>query len=159
MTATEVAAARAIARLGRAAERALGDLSLAHYRVLSAIASGDERASRVAAKFSLGKPAISASVDALCRNGLLIRSVADDDQRATELALTDDGKRVLERAEEGLVAMLRNLAAHDRHTHAIVDALAAVGNALEDDARARGVGSAQRAAAGAALSDSSQESS
>ena len=88
---TDVAAVRAVARLARVLERASGDLSMAHYRVLAAVADGDERASRVAARLALGKPTISASVDALCRHGLLTREDVEHDQRATTLRLTDAG--------------------------------------------------------------------
>src|SRR6059058_1194066 len=66
-------AVRVLARLSRLMERASGDLSLAHYRVLSAVADGDQRATRLAERLALGKPTISASVDALCRRGLLAR--------------------------------------------------------------------------------------
>jgi DNA-binding MarR family transcriptional regulator len=49
------------------------ELNMVHYRVLSAIASGEDRASRVAERLELGRPAISAAVDALCRAGYLVR--------------------------------------------------------------------------------------
>jgi DNA-binding MarR family transcriptional regulator len=104
---TDVAAVRAVARLARVLERASGELSMAHYRVLAAVADGDERASRVAARLALGKPTISASVDALCRRGLLTREDVAHDQRATTLRLTDAGATALQAAE---VAMTQRLA-------------------------------------------------
>ena len=90
---TDVAAVRAVARLARVLERASGDLSMAHYRVLAAVADGDERASRVAARLALGKPTISASVDALCRRGLLTREDVVHDQRATTCASPTRARR------------------------------------------------------------------
>ena len=39
-----------LARASRILERATGELSLAHYRVLAAVASGEERASRLAVR-------------------------------------------------------------------------------------------------------------
>lgn len=52
----EIEAARALARASSVLERASSELSLGHYRVLSAVASGHERASQVAAKLALGLP-------------------------------------------------------------------------------------------------------
>src|ERR1700685_3261276 len=88
---TIVEAVRALSRASRLLERASGELSLAHYRVLSAIASGDERASRIAARLALGKPTVSAAVSALCRRELLTRSDVAADQRAAALELTEAG--------------------------------------------------------------------
>jgi DNA-binding MarR family transcriptional regulator len=134
---TEIAAVRALAMLARFAERSLGDLSLAHYRVLSGIAGGDERASRLAAKLALGKPAISAAVDALTRAGLVSRAVVPGDHRAVALRLTPEGHAVLRRAERDLVAGLRRLAAATDSN--ATEALAALGVPLEAEAAARGL--------------------
>jgi DNA-binding MarR family transcriptional regulator len=87
-TSLAVEAVRALARGSRLLERASGELNLAHYRVLSAIASGDERASRIATRLAIGKPTVSATVEALCHRGLLARSRGDDDQRVDVLRLT-----------------------------------------------------------------------
>ena len=102
MTAPEVPgptveAIRALARASRLLERASGEVNLAHYRVLAAIASGDQRASRIAAKLALGKPTVSASVESLCKRGLLARSGVQGDQRAASLQLTSEGKKWLAR--------------------------------------------------------------
>jgi DNA-binding MarR family transcriptional regulator len=105
---TDIEAVRAVARLSRVLERACGDLSMAHYRVLSAVADGDERASRVARRLALGKPTISASVEALCRRGLLTREDVTEDQRAVTLRLTPAGAGVLRDVE---AAMSERLAA------------------------------------------------
>ncbi len=77
-TPRQVDAVRALARATRVLERASGELSLAHYRVLSAIASGEKRASRVAERLAIGKPTVSAAVEALAQRGLLLRSAVDD---------------------------------------------------------------------------------
>ena len=86
---------RALARATRVLERASGELSLAHYRVLSAIASGDERASRVAHRLAVGKPTVSAAVDALAQRGLLVRTAVDRDHRVAALHLTSEGVALL----------------------------------------------------------------
>ena len=115
-------AVRAVARLSRILERACGDLSMAHYRVLAAVSDGDERASRVARRLALGKPAISASVEALCRRGLLTRADAAD-QRAVTLRLTRSGHAALRTAEtamrERLDAVLAHTARRPRRRRAV----------------------------------------
>lgn len=106
ITMNEVDAVRALVRMARMLERAAGDLSLAHYRVLAAVAGGDEQASRVARRLALGKPTISASVDALCQRGLLERADKSGDQRVTTLRLTPAGEQVLREAEAAMIQRL-----------------------------------------------------
>jgi len=127
---TELDAVRALARLARILERGTGDLSLAHYRVLAAVADGHERASRVATRLALGKPTISSSVDALTRRGLLIRKTADD-QRAAILRITEAGEAVLAEVDAALVARLRVVVAQLDDPAAALNALSAFGPALD----------------------------
>lgn len=136
-TAGAVEAVQALTRASKAMERASGGLSLAHYRVLAAVAAGDERASRVAARLAVGKPTISASVDALCARGLLVRSGVADDQRAVQLSLTDEGLRVLEEAEAAMAAVLEDLAIRTGRKDAVISALNALGSAVEQAALER----------------------
>ncbi|MDQ6849569.1 MAG: MarR family winged helix-turn-helix transcriptional regulator [Actinomycetota bacterium] len=124
-------AVRALARVSRLLEHASGELSLSHYRVLAAVADGDERASRVARRLALGKPAISASVEALCRRGLLAREGVAGDQRASALRLTNAGKRALTEVETALLARLDAVLEHTRDRRALVTALANLGEALD----------------------------
>ena len=58
-----------LSRLARILERASGELSLSHYRVLAMVSAGDGRASRLAGRLALGKPAISAAVESLVSLG------------------------------------------------------------------------------------------
>ncbi len=134
---TDVDAVRAIARLSRVLERASGDLSMAHYRVLAAVADGDERASRVAARLALGKPTISASVDALCRHGLLTREDVEHDQRAATLRLTDAGARALRDAEAAMTQRLAQVLAHTQRGAEAGAALRRIGAGLDRYAAAR----------------------
>ena len=127
-----VQAVRALARASRVLERASGELSLAHYRVLSAVASGDERASRVAARLALGKPTVSAAVDALCRRALLTRVVAADDQRAVALSLTVSGWSLLNRVEDQMVARIRSLSARTPDPQTLIESLAWMGGAIDE---------------------------
>jgi DNA-binding MarR family transcriptional regulator len=110
----DVEAVRAVARLSRILERECGELSMAHYRVLAAVADGDERASRVARRLALGKPAISASVEALCRRGLLTREDVAGDQRAITLRITPSGARALRVAEDAMRERLDAVLAHTK---------------------------------------------
>jgi DNA-binding MarR family transcriptional regulator len=137
-------AVRALAQLSRALERSTGGLSLAHYRVLSAVAEGHERASRVAQRLALGKPAVSASVEALSSRGLLAKAGYAGDQRAVQLAVTPEGLEVLRRAEEAMVARLLELAARTGRSEEVLECLCLLGAALEDNAPA-GPASGERA--------------
>src|SRR2546421_10046018 len=71
--ADRIRAVRALARASSVLERASSELSLAHYRVLAAISSGSAMASRIADRLAVGKPTISAAVEALERRGGLGR--------------------------------------------------------------------------------------
>jgi DNA-binding MarR family transcriptional regulator len=135
---TAIEAVRSLARIARILERASGELGLAHYRVLSAIAAGEERASRVAARFELGRPTISAAVDSLRRTGLIERAAVATDQRAFALRLTPQGWKVLERVEAEMVRVVDDLCRRVSSTGSTDDPVgvfAALGEAL--DARAR----------------------
>lgn len=103
---------------------------MAQYRVLSAIAAGDERASRVAERLELGRPAISAAVEALCREGLLERHEAPRDQRAFDLVLTPAGRVRLAEVEGRMEAILRDLATRCGNP-GVMAALGALGPALD----------------------------
>jgi DNA-binding MarR family transcriptional regulator len=134
---TLVAAVRAGARLARMLERASGDLGLPHYRVLSAIADGEGRASRVAERLALGRPTVSAAVDALCRQGLLERNEAAGDQRAIDLRVTAAGTARLEEVESRLVRTLGDLCGRIPEGTALLEGLAALGPALDGAAGER----------------------
>jgi DNA-binding MarR family transcriptional regulator len=126
-----VQAVRALARVSRVLERASGEVNMAHYRVLSAVGSGDERASRVAERLALGKPTVSAAVHALSRRGLLSMIDSPGDRRAMSLSLTAEGKAVLERVEREMVAGLEELCAHVPDRERLLDSLGWLGAAIE----------------------------
>jgi DNA-binding MarR family transcriptional regulator len=113
-------------------ERASAELSLSQYRVLASIASGDERASRIAARLALGKPTVSATVESLRHRGLLSRSGVDDDQRAAALKLTAEGKAALHTAEQLMIERLVELADRTPDPAAVVRALAALDKAIDE---------------------------
>ena len=112
-------------------ERASGEVNLAHYRVLAAIASGDQRASRIATKLALGKPTISASVESLCKRGLLARAGVAGDQRAAALQLTSEGERWLSTVETAMAAWLDDVCAKTPDPGQTLRALVSMGEAIE----------------------------
>ncbi|HWD03755.1 MAG TPA: MarR family winged helix-turn-helix transcriptional regulator [Amycolatopsis sp.] len=128
----EQAAVRALARASRLLERSTGELNLAHYRVLAAIATGDERASRVARRLALGRPAISAAVDALTKRGLVVREDVDADHRATALSLTPEGERLLAETETEMIARITALTARTPDGDRVLESLAWLGRAIDE---------------------------
>ncbi|HEY4020984.1 MAG TPA: MarR family winged helix-turn-helix transcriptional regulator [Pseudonocardiaceae bacterium] len=132
-----VDAVRALARAARVLERASGELSLPHYRVLSAIAAGDERASRVAERLALGKPAVSAAVESLSQRGLVARSEVVGDQRAAALRLTEAGNTLLEDVETHMLERLAELSARTPDAERLVESLVWLGVAIEESAEER----------------------
>jgi DNA-binding MarR family transcriptional regulator len=127
-----VEAVRALARVARLLERSTGALSLAQYRVLAAVASGHGRASRIAERLALGKPAISAAVEALSQRGLLLRGEVADDQRASALSLTAEGRAVLLEVETTMADELTSLVARRPDPDRLVAALAELGVAVDE---------------------------
>ena len=147
-TTGRVQAIRALARMARQLERSSGDLNLAHYRVLAAVADGDERASRVADRLALGKPTVSAAVESLTKRGLLSREDAADDRRAATLTLTPAGEAALAAVEEGMLERLDDLCARTPEPDAVLDALARLGEALDEVADERLAARKAKGAAG-----------
>jgi DNA-binding MarR family transcriptional regulator len=126
-----VEAVRALARAARLLERASSEISMGHYRVLSAIAEGEDRAARVAERLALGRPTVSAAVDALCRGGLLDRAEVDGDQRGSALGLTPAGSALLERVEGEMVRLLADLCDRTPAGSQTEEALASLGAAID----------------------------
>jgi DNA-binding MarR family transcriptional regulator len=131
-TPRQVDAVRALARATRVLERASGELSLAHYRVLSAIASGEKRASRVAERLAIGKPTVSAAVEALAQRGLLVRSAVDGDQRVAVLHLTPEGEALLARVETEMTRRINDLCGRTPDPDRLMESLAWLGAAIDD---------------------------
>jgi DNA-binding MarR family transcriptional regulator len=133
-------AVRALVRVAALLEKSSSELSLAHYRVLSAISSGDERASRIARRLALGKPTVSAAVASLCQRGLLVRSGVEGDLRATDLRLTAEGRAVLERVETEMIRRLEQVVSRAPDPAGAMDALAGLAPAIEDVVAERAAG-------------------
>lgn len=125
------AAVDAVTRLARMLERSAAPLSLADFRVLSAIDSGEDRASHLAQRLAVGKPAISATVDSLAKRGLVTRAKVDGDQRAMALTLTAAGAAEYESAKARLAERLREVADQASDPGASIRTLAGLGPAIE----------------------------
>jgi DNA-binding MarR family transcriptional regulator len=128
----ETEAIRALARASSLLERSSDELNLSHYRVLSAVASGQERASQVARRLALGRPAVSAAVDSLCQRGLLARFQVDGDHRAATLRLTGDGERLLATVEAEMRDRIRDLCRRTPDSGRMLESLVWLGQALDE---------------------------
>ena len=128
----DVEAVRALVRATRVLERSSGELSLGHYRVLSAVASGEERASRVADRLAVGKPTISAAVDALAQRRLLVRTGVDGDHRVAALHLTPEGAALLSRVEAEMIRRMEDLSARTPDGSQLMESLVWLGAAIDD---------------------------
>ena len=125
-----------LARLARLLERACGELdpplTLAQYRILAMIASGSDRASRLARLLALAKPTVSATVDTLVERSLVQRATSRDDRRVTMLTVTDAGHAVLADAEAAMRASFGEVLAHVDDPGAVATTLAALDDALDE---------------------------
>ncbi|HEY1763252.1 MAG TPA: MarR family transcriptional regulator [Acidimicrobiales bacterium] len=124
-------AVRGFARAVRILERSSRELSMPHYRVLASVATGEERASRVAERLELGRPAISSAVEALCAHGFMERREVEGDQRAVDLRVTPEGAVVLERVEREMTEALRALCARIDGGEQLIASLAALDGAVD----------------------------
>jgi DNA-binding MarR family transcriptional regulator len=124
-----------LARVARLLERACGELdaplTLAQYRLLAMIASGSDRASRLARMLALAKPTVSATVDTLVERQLVERSTSRDDRRVTTLTVTDAGHTVLTDAETAMRTSFGEVLAHVDDPAEVARALAAVSVGLD----------------------------
>jgi long-chain acyl-CoA synthetase len=107
--------ARALARLAKSAELALGgvDLSLPQYRVLIFLSEHDAAAaSALASRLDVTRPTITALVDGLVARGLVERRAAQGDRRRVEHHLTAAGEAILDAGDAAIIDRLHALAAH-----------------------------------------------
>src|SRR5262245_39488159 len=127
-----LAAVRALAFGARMIERALDDMTLPQFRVLSLIASSPERASRVAEKAAVSRPSLTGLLDGLEARGWVRRVGVSGDRRGVGLEVTSDGQAALRAAEEAaqtrLEHVLEQVPSDERH--AVITALNALGDAF-----------------------------
>lgn len=92
-----------LARASRLLEHCLVDLTLPQVRVLRIISTSPERASAIAEKAAVSRPALTGVIDGLEKRGLLRRTQVDGDRRGVSLVLTDEGRDALRDAEQPMV--------------------------------------------------------
>lgn len=94
-------AVRAAARLARVAANALGDadLTLAQYRVLVFLHDGDRPATQVAGLLGVTPSTVTSVVDGLATRDLVHRRPDPGDRRRVMLTITDEGRRLVNRAD------------------------------------------------------------
>jgi DNA-binding MarR family transcriptional regulator len=128
-----------LAVLARLLERALDDLTLSQFRVLSLIASSPERAGRIAARADVSRPSLTGLLDGLVQRGWVRRVEVDGDRRGVSLEITDEGRAALDRARAATDARVTAVVAHldPAERRAALDGLALLGRALEADLAAR----------------------
>ena len=107
-------AARAVARLAKQVEVAIGplDLSLPQYRVLALLGEGSTASSVLARRLAVSPPSVTAVVDGLVARGLVERQADPEDRRRLTLLLTREGKRVLAAADIAAEARLDEIAGY-----------------------------------------------
>jgi long-chain acyl-CoA synthetase len=132
--ATTTGAARAVARLAKQVEVAIGplDLSLPQYRVLALLGDGSTASSVLARQLAVSPPTVTAVVDGLVARGLVERRADPEDRRRLTLLLTRDGKRLLSAADAAGEARLDEIAAHlDERPEALAAGLDGWNRALD----------------------------
>jgi DNA-binding MarR family transcriptional regulator len=130
--AAAIEAVRTLSRLSRIIERASDSLSPADYRVMSTLASGEARASRLANRLLLGKPTISTTVESLSKRGLIVKSSVEGDNRAVGLALSAEGAELFARMETRMTRQLELLAERTPNAEQVLESLGWLGVVIEE---------------------------
>ena len=127
-------------------ERALGEMTLPQFRVLSLIASSPERAGRIATMAGVSRPSLTGLLDGLVQRGWVRRVEVDGDRRGVSLEITPSGRRALDQADrdtsDRLDALLDLLTPTERR--AVAEGLEALGRAFEAEAARRQATGASR---------------
>jgi DNA-binding MarR family transcriptional regulator len=131
------AVARGLARIGRDRAR-VSNVTPQQAETLQVIAErGAVSTSTLATLLGIDPSTASRNLAGLERSGLLTRKKGADDGRQTDVRLTPKGKRIADSLSNGSVkvygGLLEKLARGDRSK--AVDALEALANALDADAR------------------------
>ncbi len=111
---TITGAARAVARLAKQVEVALGplDLSLPQNRVLALLGEGSTASSVLARRLAVSPPSVTAVVDGLVGRGLVEREADPEDRRRLTLLLTREGAKLLTAADAAAEARLDEIAGY-----------------------------------------------
>lgn len=104
-------AVRAVTVMSRHFEREslAAGLSLPQYRLLLFVRRGPQRAAELAAQAAVRRPTLTALVDGLEKEGLLLRRAVEGDRRGIRLEVTPKGLETLDRAEQRLGRLLQDM--------------------------------------------------
>jgi len=133
------AAVRCVSVVARYFEREAleAGLSLPQYRLLLFVRRGPQRAAELAAQAAVRRPTLTALVDGLEREGLLVRRAVEGDRRGIRLELTPKGLEMLDRAEARLACFLEDMIrGHD--SERVLDGLSELSRAVERHYRSEG---------------------
>ncbi len=132
---TRTGPALTLAVAARVLERALDDMTLPQFRVLSLIASSPERAGRIATLAGVTRPSLTGLLDGLVQHGWVRRVDVDGDRRGVSLEITEAGRLALVAAQDAtairLETILDRLSAPDRS--AVLEGLSALRRGFEAD--------------------------
>jgi DNA-binding MarR family transcriptional regulator len=107
-----ISSVRALAFASRTLEKALEQMTLPQYRVLTLIANSPERASRIAQTADVTRPSMTGLVDGLVAKGWVKRSDVDGDRRGVSLAITPEGAKAYDAAQGAMGAAIQELLGH-----------------------------------------------
>jgi DNA-binding MarR family transcriptional regulator len=102
-------AVTALAFASRTLEKALEQMTLPQYRVLTLITNSPERASRIAERADVTRPSLTGLLDGLVAKGWVARSDVDGDRRGVSLAITATGKTAYETARSAMTDAVQDL--------------------------------------------------
>jgi len=112
-------------------------LSLPQYRLLLFVRRGPQRAAELAARAAVRRPTLTALVDGLEKEGLLVRQMVEGDRRGIRLELTPKGAKALERAEGRLGGLLEQML-RDGNGDKVLSGLGELANIIEQFYRRSG---------------------
>jgi DNA-binding MarR family transcriptional regulator len=126
------AAITALAFASRTLERALEQMTLPQYRVLTLITNSPERASRIADRADVTRPSLTGLLDGLVAKGWVARSDVDGDRRGVSLAITPAGAAAYETARASMGEAVQELLgyADGKTARRALDGLTALHTAL-----------------------------
>jgi DNA-binding MarR family transcriptional regulator len=122
---------RVLARICRQMETADSGLTLPQYRMLSALSEGGQRSARLAQRLAIRKPTATALADGLVAAGYAERESEPGDRRIVRLRMTPAGEAALARADAAFVAKIGPLLEQVPEPERLVEALVAVGPAID----------------------------
>jgi DNA-binding MarR family transcriptional regulator len=124
-------------RLFRALERVDTDLTPQQYRILKLAGAGGERSARLAERLAVAKPTLTATADGLVAAGYARRETEAGDRRVVRLCLTESGLAAVERADAAYGQWLDQVLAQASEPEAVLHALDALNEAMDEVRRAR----------------------